>query len=525
MWSDELFSPIDEMTAEAIGNGDENLSLLVKYLSAAFRNGYLFVRFSEEEVDPNPGTLCEMTEDDLKNLCALLRQGFCSFNNAISSQIIKDGNCLFLRRAWELSRDIDIHFDRLQKAQSKFPVDEAKVKAIIEEYLTERVLFPEQAEAVLQAVKHPLFCIWGGPGTGKTHTAGMFLKVLLQSLQGIEGAKFRMAIAAPTGKATNNLAKSIKRAFGTQEIEIEVKTLHSILKIRQPGQRREEDSEEVLPYDLLLVDESSMIDSSLCAKLLSRLASGSRLLFLGDPAQLPPVEPGDPFRGFVEAQGVSIGKLDTSRRTELQPILDLAALVREGKEQETIAFLKSPQDGISFHCLEEASFLTSHAKELLSGFSGHMSEGQQFQQLFKRQMLSPLKAGPFGTERINAQIHKEVLLRAKGSYFEPIVITKNDYQLSLSNGQIGLGFEDRVIFESTDAIRAIPRVLLSSYEHAYCLSVHKSQGSEFDTVVLLLPPGSESFGRKMLYTAITRARKRLEIWSSEETVRSIVRRS
>lgn len=542
-WIDELFSPIDVVTAEVIGKiagqANEDLVLLIKYLSASFRLGHLFVTISDKGIYPDPYSLLkialEVSKEDLEAICKQLRQGFLSFKNESFSQIVKQGERLFLKRAWELSQDIDFHFNRLQTAPARFSVDEAKAEDIINKHLAEGILFLEQAEVLFQAIKNPLFCIWGGPGTGKTHTAGIFLTVLLQSLVEIDGTKLKIAIAAPTGKATNNLAKSIQRAFGSQEVQVDIKTLHSILQIREPGQRREGEQSSFLPYDLMVVDESSMIDASLCAKLLSRLADGSRLLFLGDPAQLPPVEPGDPFCGFVKTQGASVGRLYTSRRTELRTILDLAALVNEGKEEEAMAFLAIRQgsvDGVSFRHFEEtafASYLTQYAQGLYSGFESSMSQEQQFAQGFKKQMLSPLKTGPLGTQEINARIHKEAVLQAKKHSvfcFEPIVITKNDYQLALSNGQIGLACsEDDVIFESTDRLpRVLPRVLLSSYEQAYCLSVHKSQGSEFDFVVLLLPPGSESFGRKMLYTAITRARKHLEIWASEDVIRSIIRR-
>jgi exodeoxyribonuclease V alpha subunit len=537
-WTDKLFSPIDVVTAEVVSKTtdqvNEDLVLLIKYLSAAFRLGNLFVIISDETICPDPCCLARNTagipQGEVETFFIRLRNGFSSFPNQGFPHIVKQGNRLFLRRAWELSQDIDFHFQRLQKAKARFPVNEEHARNLINAHLAEGSLFPEQAEAVFHAIKNPIFSIWGGPGTGKTHTAGVFLKVLLNSLTGVNKTKWKVAIAAPTGKATNNLSKSIQKAFGSQELQIDSKTLHAILQIRAPGQSREQETARFLPYDIMVVDESSMIDASLCAKLLSRLADGSRLLFLGDPAQLPPVEPGDPFCQFVNAQGPSLGRLYTSRRTELKTILELAHLVREGKEEETMTFLLARQkskDGVSFRPFEEASFdssLAAYAKQLCSEFGAHMGQEEAFAQLGKNQMLSPLKTGPLGTQEINACLHKQIILQ-KRVCFDPIVMTKNDYQLGLSNGQIGLVCnEETAIFESTDIMpRSIPKVLLSSYEQAYCLSVHKSQGSEFDHVVLLLPSGSEAFGRKMLYTAITRARKSIEIWAPEEVIRAVVR--
>ena len=105
----------------------------------------------------------------------------------------------------------------------------------------------------------------------------------------------------------------------------------------------------------------------------------------------------------------------------------------------------------------------------------------------------------------------------------PIIITKNDYTLGLTNGQVGVLHNGNAYFEEINgAYRRIPEVLLSSYEKAFCLSVHKSQGSEFSEVVLYLPEGSERFGRKMLYTAITRAKKKLTIYSALDTLKACI---
>ncbi|MBS0655114.1 MAG: AAA family ATPase, partial [Verrucomicrobia bacterium] len=483
------------------------------------------------EITPHPRAV-----EDIEGFCSKVRCGFekLSNHNASCPHIVIQEDKLFLKRAWTLCQEIERHFNRLQKAELQVPIDIEKAKALIEHHVSTGSLFQEQAQAVLEAIQKPLFCIWGGPGTGKTHTAGIFLKLLMETAMPL-----RVCFAAPTGKATNNLAKSVQRACGSKALQVDIKTLHSLLQIRQPGRSKGKETNSLLPYSLMVVDESSMIDASLCAKLLSRLADGSRLLLLGDPAQLRPVEPGCPFSSFVEQQGTASGRLHTSRRTELKAILELAALVNEGKEDEAMDFLTKHQttptiDGVTFRQFDESAFtfrLSEYTAALYKEFKATSSYEEQFSQLLRRQILSPLRVGAFGTQSINERMRKEAAAYAHGRSmfcFEPIVITKNDYQLSLSNGQIGLATkDDKVIFESSDPLaphpRAIPRVLLSSYEQAYCLSVHKSQGSEFDSVLLILPPGSEAFGRKMLYTAITRARKEIEIWSTEEVIRACVR--
>ena len=130
-------------------------------------------------------------------------------------------------------------------------------------------------------------------------------------------------------------------------------------------------------------------------------------------------------------------------------------------------------------------------------------------------ILSPKKSGVWGVDAVNRQ------KLSKNPTTFPILITKNDYALDLMNGEIGELENDVATFQE----RKIPAVLLSHYEPAFALSVHKSQGSEFQDVLLILPPGSEVFGRRMLYTAITRAKKSITIWGSEATLRATIANS
>ncbi|MBS0635440.1 MAG: AAA family ATPase [Verrucomicrobia bacterium] len=383
----------------------------------------------------------------------------------------KDGK-LYFEAAYRVTQELSLLYNKFMEMKPHLLVDEAE--------LLSANLLPEQAAAIRQALTCCLSCIWGGPGTGKTYTAGWLVKLFLA-----QHPTARVALAAPTGKAAANLLASIERACGVTNLES--KTIHALLGVRQKQQRR-----DLLPYDLLIIDESSMIDASLCVKLLSAVADGARIVFLGDPNQLPPIEPGEPFVSFVTPQG----RLTTVKRQENNDIIDLARYVLEGNADAALSYIDLRSDFSPESYVKQ--FYTPQTVE------------EFFILLSQTRLLCPQR---YGCERINRQMKED-----SPTHLEPIIITKNDYALGLTNGQVGILSYDTAYFDGI----AIPKILLSSYETAYCLSVHKSQGSEFGEVVLYLPEGSESFGRKMLYTAITRAKKKLIIYGTEATVRACI---
>lgn len=450
---------IDQMTGETLARGNPALFWLYAYLSASFRAGHMFVEISEAFV-PSPQELFE-EESNPEEIDRAIRAGFQQFQT--NSFVIRIDNRIYLKRAYECEKRLLEELKRLTSICSPAVTIDEKYRALLSD---------EQLSAVSLAFCHPLFCIAGGPGTGKTHTAGLFLKMFLEKS---ERSICRVALLGPTGKAAANLERSIVRAAGTLP-HVETKTLHALLR----------QSKEMLNYHFIIVDESSMVDAELLVEFLSRVGPYTKVLFLGDPDQLPSVEAGESFCTLLER--LPHARLTRSQRTDQTAILTLARLVNEGDAEGALNFLKQNQSVVSF---KEASF-----EEPLPALS----------------ILSPKKAGPWGVEAVNSYF----LLQKPTTY--PILITKNDYELGLMNGEIGRIEGSYALFQE----RKIPAILLSHFEPAFCISVHKSQGSEFDNVLLLLPPGSELFSRRMLYTAITRAKKSITIWGSEETLRATI---
>ncbi len=394
---------IDHIFAAHYGGG-----VFLAALLASAREGHLFLQI-DEQVYPSFDELDESIKREAREILPI---------------VIKRENRYYLARNWSIEGRFRHHFDRLMHREvAPIAFDDA-------------TLDPEQLAAVRTSFKHPLSLISGGPGTGKSFTAAKLIAAFVGTV----------AVAAPTGKATANL----------RHIEgCTVKTLHALLSKKRQ-----------LPYDLVVVDEGSMIDAELMTTLFEQIHDEARLVILGDCDQLPPIETGHFFADLTKMAPCSY--LKKCHRAELQSIVEMAAAVRRGEM-------------IPFEPLEQLPEKPENVT-----------------------LLTPLRKGPFGVERLNQTYHQ--INRGP----TPIMITEN--ARGFVNGETGLLFAD-----GTTSF-GVKQMMLPRYEHAYALSVHKSQGSEYDRVWLLLPAGSERFGREMLYTAITRAKRELRIFAKREVL-------
>ena len=318
-------------------------------------------------------------------------------------------------------------------------------------------LTDEQNAQVKIAINRPLGVIAGGPGTGKSHTAAKLVETLQKNIT----SRLDMVFTAPTGKA----AERLKSLF--QGVNVKSMTLHRLI-----GQ-----DEVILPYDLIVVDEASMIDLKLMVRLFKSVKKGARLILLGDGNQLPAVDAGAPFQALVDY--LKINPLRTCLRSELIELKSFYDLILDGDGEKALTYLKS----------EKRKNLHLLPLQIPSAYP----------------VLSPIKHGPYGVNQINRSHSK------RGAV--PIIILENDDDLELFNGDMGVIQGERAKIGD----RVFPLNLLPRYDYAFALSIHKSQGSEFDHVHLLLPEGAEEFGRNLLYTGATRAKKSLTIYSSDET--------
>lgn len=512
---------------------DEEAAAFLCHLSAAARDGHLFVEVAGDSVVPDPALSWLQEGDDVDaNAVSRLRKMVAAGSEKLAelklyeqtSPVICLENRYYLYKNFHYEQEALRQFHARLETAPDLELDLDKAEAMIERMVAAKQLLPEQAEAIRTACRHTLGIISGGPGTGKTYTAGLLIKVFWQCLPEEKRKQCRIALAAPTGKAAANLQKSLTNA--TKQIpelaDLQAKTLHGLLGIRSKSQS----GPDPLNVDLLLVDESSMIDVRMMGFLLQAVKSGSRLILLGDPHQLPPVEAGALFGEMIEKMKERAATLNTCMRADLQEIVQLAAAVNTGRAADVLALLKK-----SAHVsLQTEGSLKNALSAALERFpclwDGSRSPQSFFEAYQQFRLLSPLRKKEMGVEAVNRWFVKELKKRVpRGKWFAaPIMIAYNDYQLNLFNGEVGVLFmqsRDGSSFQKGDFAlfsgheTRVPALLLPKFEYAYCLSVHKSQGSEFDEVLLLMPDGSEVFGRKGIYTAVTRAKRKLTLFGSE----------
>ncbi len=414
--------------------------------------------------------------------------------------------------------------------------------------------FPPQGEGVdLQrtaarmALTHRFSVISGGPGSGKTATAARILALLL----GMGGdSRPKITLAAPTGKAALRLHQSIVQAAGrlalpgdlAHGLPSDVSTIHRLLGVRSRGGFRH-NRDNRLPCDILLVDEASMVDLQLMSHLLEALRDDARVILLGDRHQLASVEAGAVLADICDSEdraSVPVTQLTKSYRFgDNSGIAALGRLINSGDSAGAMALLDSGQyPDILWRQLPAGRALEGAlAAAVRDGYAEYVqaaSPGEALARLNSFRVLSPLRGGPTGVENLNrlcqTALDPEHAHDDRGTFMKPFMITGNNYELGLYNGDTGVVTESddgqTVWFENPDGgLRHISMLRLPPGDAAFALTVHKSQGSEFGRVLLILPDQpSDVLSRELLYTAVTRARSRIEIWGTEEVFRQAIER-
>ena len=383
--------------------------------------------------------------------------------------------------------------------------------------------------APVDAAGRPFAVITGGPGTGKTTAARAIVEELVA--QGVPAR--RIALAAPTGKAAHQLLRSLGGTIQSLGVQPPM-TLHRLLGVAQEGGRTRHHRGNPLDVRALIVDEASMVDHWLADRLLEALPAEASLTLLGDPMQLPAVESGAMLRDLV-ALGAGIFELRHSYRLDAATssgaaIVRAARNVQEGAPPDELGECRSPRD-----LPGEGTWLLPLAR----------SEGRLGEQLDERldemldawsarpgvtQVLTITRVGPRGSNTLNRQMHARHA-RSRGwsttAPFlpgEPVIVTRNDAARRLSNGDTGVVVQDDdhdglfVELDTTDGRKTLPvGALRGSLELAHAITVHKSQGSEYEEALLVLPAADMPLlSREILYTGMTRASRTLVIAGDPE---------
>lgn len=441
---------------------------------------------------------------------------------------------IFLPGMFRTEQDCALRLLRLQ-GQSALdnPFFRPKAQIARLEQQLDITLAPAQRQAVELALKAGALVITGGPGTGKT-TILRFVITLLEEM----GTEY--ALCAPTGRAAKRMGEATGR---------DASTIHRLLEYSYGEGGFGRNAENTLLADVVIVDEMSMVDVPLMAALLRALAPGTRLIMVGDSDQLPSVGPGNVLRDMVDSGQIPVVRLtEIFRQSGRSAIVTNAHRINEGQ----MPILEGLED-FGFEPMEEQEAVIRRLIALNSGKAAKLGAQEPLQDI---QVLAPMKKGPLGVynlnkrlqEALNPPAHKKKERKYGDVVFregDKVMQIKNDYRLAWTrslphqppemgegvyNGDLGtimsIDLYDQtleVLFDDgRSAVYAFS--MLEELELAYCISIHKSQGSEFPIVLLPLLGGPPMLlNRNLLYTAVTRARHMVCILGRQSCIQQMVR--
>ena len=403
-----------------------------------------------------------------------------------------------------------------------------------------------QELAIEAALARRFVVISGGPGTGKTTTV---LKILRRMTAGPGGEGLRIGLAAPTGKAAARLEEALRSGGVGERVPKSASTLHRLLGARPGSATFRHNADNPLPLDVMVVDEASMVPLTMMAKLFDALPAKARVILLGDAHQLASVEPGYVLGDIAAAAATPGSPLEGSLLTlhenfrfgNKSAIFALSSAVRDGDAERVfeITGAGGSPDLVSARTPPASQLMQELKPRVIAGYSGYLKERDPAVALKKFQqfrVLCALRAGPYGVEAINRKI--EAILRAEGLIPDtrptqgmPLLITRNDPALRLFNGDTGIllpgpsGSLAAWFAGEEGGLRDVAPARLPEWEPAFAMTVHKSQGSEYDDVLLILPPAPNPVcTRELVYTGLTRARGKVELWFTEAVMRAAIAR-
>ena len=446
-----------------------------------------------------------------------------------------------------------------------------EINELFPEYFIEKQINWQKIAAIL-ALRSKFSIISGGPGTGKTTTVGKILTLMLK-----KNPELIIKMVAPTGKAADRLNESIKAFKQTDGKNIKsdildaipetAETIHRFIGIN--SYKPKYDKYSPAPIDLLVIDEASMVSLPLFAKTFEALPEDCRVILLGDKDQLMAVENGNVLKDITDTEILNSFssefaecvafltdnkiKVDTANTSALiedaaiqleyswrfkdsSGIGNLSKAVNAADQHtppENLLDLFEKYDDINLLpvCTEKAitEFIVSFCNHNLADYKKALSAGdiaQILDSLAKFRVLCAVNEGPYGVNEINQLIEKTLFKRKDSNSFyhgRPILITVNDYKLNLMNGDVGIIIQDgqgelKAFFPAGDgSFREFSPASLGDHRTAFSISIHKSQGSEFDNVFIILPAEKNKIlTKELIYTAITRAKKQCTIISSPE---------
>jgi exodeoxyribonuclease V alpha subunit len=504
--------------------------------------------------------------------------------------ILDDKDRLYLYRYWKYEKVVADGVKERAKETIR-DIDVQGLRSDIQRLFPENESLPINWQKVAATI--PLLkkfsVITGAPGTGKTFTIAKALALIIEDARPYQPT---ICMAAPTGKAAARLRESMTRAKQNlacsdgikKVIPEEVYTVHRLLKPVPGSPYFRHNLVNPLPTDIVVLDEASMVDLALMAKLIQAIPANARLIVVGDKDQLASVESGsvlgdicdrNVIHGFsknfadqieeITAEKISRSIALTENASALQDcivilqksyrfsadgcISELSREVNRGEPEVSLRLLRDPgEKAIGWREIgTRAEWVRELGERIIDGYGRYLKINDPalaLEEFHRFKILCALKIGPFGVREINrfaeAELRRRHLIRTNpqpdNPWYNgrPVLITRNDYNLGLFNGDIGIAMADTesdtgelYVFFPSDAgkVKRFSPHRLPEHETVFAMTVHKSQGSEFDEVILILPDRDYPIlTRELVYTGITRAKKKASIWGTESVWHAAVRR-
>src|SRR6476660_9201738 len=506
---------------------DESVALAVAIAVRALRNGSVCVdlRSVEQQVGVDG-----LPWPDVDTWLAAVRASPLA---GTPSALRLDGDLLYLDRYWLEEQQV------ADDVRTMIAVKPEKVSPDIDRLFPAG--FEEQHAAAKVTLAQGLTVLTGGPGTGKTTTVARLLALLAS------GTRLRIALAAPTGKAAARLQEAVQLEVGKLDAAdrqalsgMHATTLHRLLGSRPDTSARfRHNRANRLPHDVIVVDETSMVSLTMMARLLEAVRPDARLILVGDPDQLASVEAGavlaDLVAGlsggpFGAAAGTGVVLLDRTWRFG-GDIADLAAAVRAGDADRALAVLDRGGGEVTLVDPDAAAgdpvgdAVRQEVVGAAAGVRAAADAGDADEALLRLDVYRvpcAHRTGPRGvqewTRRIENWLAADDLLPPQREWYpgRPVLVTANDYSLRLFNGDIGVavraGEQLRVAFSRHGRIVDYAPGRLADVQTVHAMTVHRSQGSQFDRVTVVLPEADSPLcTRELLYTALTRAQTRVRL--------------
>jgi exodeoxyribonuclease V alpha subunit len=587
-----VLNPADVHTAEAVcrigREADERIRLALALTVRALRNGSVCIdlrtvhatAFDEAEAAINITELPWPQPDEWLEACKASPLVADGPDQPSGRPLRLAGGLLYLERYWQQEELVRVELQRRSAAPPP-ETDHSRLAAALARLFDHEGLATGEADhqqlAAAVSALGRVSVLAGGPGTGKTTTVARLLALLRDQ----PGPDLRIALAAPTGKAAARLEEAVRAATAKLKPEdqrrlgdLSASTLHRLLGwLPSHRSRFRHDATNQLPHDVVIVDEMSMVSLTMMARLLEAVRSSARLVLVGDPDQLSSVEAGAVLADIARAPGrpdpelarrlVELGLIADPQNAPVHGVVQLthtwrfggaigalARAIRATDADAAVAVLRSGASDVQFSEIDLESAPGEASARSLAGITDQVRaagvamldaarlgdvEGA-LAALDRHRLLCAHRRGPYGVLRWGLEVERWLAESIPG-YGEdgewyvgrPLLVTANDYEMSLYNGDTG------VIVQTSAGLRAAfargatptlyPPVRLDAIQTVHAMTVHRAQGSQFDTVSFVVPPpDSPLLTRELLYTAVTRARRQVNLIGSEEAIRRAVLR-